>query len=82
MLKIPSEYAVPCEHPGKITTVTYGKKAFLLYTPIRPSSHILYLIHGGGGDERTFFRPAFVNLIDHMIDRGDLEPLYIVTPNF
>ena len=82
MLKIPSEYAVPCEHPGKITTVTYGMKAFLLYTPIRPSSHILYLIHGGGGDERTFFRPAFVNLIDHMIDRGDLEPLYIVTPNF
>ncbi len=82
MLKIPSEYTADCAHPGKITTVPYGEKAFLLYTPVRPASHILYLIHGGGGDERTFFRPSFVHMVDHMIDKGQLEPLYIVTPCF
>ena len=43
---------------------------------------VLYLIHGGGGDQYAFFCPDFLNMVDHMIDGGELEPLYIVSPCF
>ena len=82
MLPIPQEYASPCQRPGEIETLKYGEKSLLLYTPIKPASRILYLIHGGGGDETSFFRPAFRNLVDHMIEKGDMNPMYIVTPCF
>ena len=82
MNPIPSAYLEKCDHPGTLTEISYDRKKFLLYTPIRPADHILYLIHGGGGDEHSFFRPAFRNMIDHMIEKGDLDPLYIVTPCF
>ncbi len=82
MRTIPAEYIQPCERKGTITEVPYEKKQFLLYTPAQKAEHILYLIHGGGGNERTFFRPAFVNMIDHMIEKGNMSPLYIVTPCF
>ena len=82
MKPIPAEYLENCANPGKISEITYGRKKFLLYTPIYPSGRILYLIHGGGGDEHSFFRPAFRNMVDHMIAKGDLEPMYIVTPCF
>ena len=54
---IPEKYLTPCVHPGAVTTLSYGEKALLLYTPIAPASRILYLIHGGGGDHTSFFRP-------------------------
>ncbi len=82
MLIIPSEYQAPCSHPGKVTSVSYGEKYFLLYTPVAQAKNILYLIHGGGGDQHSFFRPAFLNMIDHMIENRVLEPLYIVSPCF
>ena len=82
MLKIPSEYAAKCEHPGTVSALNYGNKSLLLYSPIMPANRILYLIHGGGGDQRSFFRPEFLNMVDHMIDSGILEPLYIVSPCF
>ena len=82
MKEIPVAYQEPCLTPGQITALPYGRKTALLYTPIAPADRILYLIHGGGGDERSFFRPAFKNLIDHMIADGVLPPLYIVTPCF
>lgn len=82
MLTIPPEYMTKCDHPGKVSSLAYGEKNVLLYTPIEPANHILYLIHGGGGDERSFFRPEFLNMVDHMIDSGILDPLYIVSPCF
>lgn len=82
MLPIPSEYQLPSQNPGQLTPLSYGKKTLLLYTPIAPAHRILYLIHGGGGNEQSFFRPAFRNMVDHMIEDGKLEPLYIVTPCF
>ena len=56
MQTIPEKYALPCSHPGNITKLSYGDKFFLLYTPVKPAEHILYLIHGGGGDQYSFFR--------------------------
>ena len=82
MLTIPSEYTTACSNPGTVTTLPYGEKYALLYTPAKPAQHILYLIHGGGGDQHSFFCPAFLNIVDHMMEDGTLAPLYIVSPCF
>ena len=82
MKPIPASHASACAHPGKVEKLAYGKKYVLLYTPTRPAQQILYLIHGGGGDQHAFFCPAFLNMVDHMIDSGELAPLYIVSPCF
>ena len=82
MLTIPQEYTTKCENAGTVSTLSYGEKSLLLYSPIEPSDRILYLIHGGSGDQHSFFCPEFLNMVDHMIDNGVLEPLYIVSPCF
>ena len=82
MKAIPESHLLPCATPGKIERLDYGNKYFLLYTPIAPAERILYLIHGGGGDQHAFFCPAFLNMVDHMIARGEMAPLYIVSPCF
>ena len=82
MLTIPQEYTTKCENAGTVSTLNYGKKSLLLYSPIEPTNRILYLIHGGGGDQHSFFCPEFLNMVDHMIDNGILDPLYIVSPCF
>lgn len=82
MKPVPVEYRAACERAGKVEKLDYGEKFLLLYTPTRPARRILYLIHGGGGDQYAFFCPAFLNMVDHMIDKGELEPLYIVAPCF
>ena len=51
MLLIPSEITADCSNPGTISSLSYGDKYVLLYTPTKPAQHILYLIHGGGGDQ-------------------------------
>lgn len=82
MRPIPEEYLSPAPRPGSVATLSYGKKYALMYTPAAPADRILYLIHGGGGDQHAFFCPAFLNMIDHMIAAGELRPLYIVAPCF
>ena len=82
MSPIPQRYASACETPGGIETIPYRNKYALLYAPAKPAERILYLIHGGGGDQHAFMCPAFVNMIDHMIAKGTLAPLYIVAPCF
>ena len=79
---VPEEYLSPCSRPGRVTEIKYGNKFVLLYTPVFPSDRVLYLIHGGGGDQRSFFCPAFLNMADHMIEKGELPPLYMVSPCF
>ena len=49
--------------------------------------NIFYLLHGGGGSERTYMgSPSnpnrLKNMIDHMIEDGHIEPLIIVMPTF
>lgn len=82
MLTIPMEYTAKCENAGTVSALDYGDKSLLLYSPIEPADRVLYLIHGGGGDQTSFFRPEFLNMVDHMIDGGILDPLYIVSPCF
>ena len=82
MRQIPESYLQPCRVQGQISELRYGGKYALLYTPCAPAGRILYLIHGGGGDQRSFFCPEFLNMIDHMIDSSILDPLYIVSPCF
>lgn len=82
MREIPREYLSPCERAGKVERLDYADKFALLYVPTRPAERILYLIHGGGGDQYAFFCPPFLNLVDHMIDAGALAPVYIVAPCF
>ena len=82
MLTIPSEYKEECNRSGSVTALNYGHKSLLLYAPIEPANRILYLIHGGGGDQHSFFRPEFLNMVDHMVGSGILKPLYIAAPCF
>ncbi|MBO4884087.1 MAG: hypothetical protein J5602_02125, partial [Clostridia bacterium] len=82
MRTIPESYRSPCPGGGTITSLQYGEKYVLLYTPALPARRILYLIHGGGGDQHSFFCPRFINMIDHMICDRALEPMYIVSPTY
>ena len=82
MKTIPEAFLTPCDTPGTVTSLAYGTKYALLYTPARPAERILYLIHGGGGDQRAFFCPAFLNMMDHMIAEGLMAPVYMVSPCF
>lgn len=82
MKTIPEAFLTPCDTPGTVTSLAYGTKYALLYTPARPAERILYLIHGGGGDQRAFFCPAFLNMVDHMIAEGLMAPVYMVSPCF
>ena len=82
MRMIPEEYRFPVSRPGKVTSLAYGRKYALLYTPGAPARDILYLIHGGGGNQHSFFCPEFLNLVDHMIADGVMPPVYMVSPCF
>jgi len=82
MKQIPREYLAPCARPGRVERLDYGEKFVLAYTPAQPAGRVLYLIHGGGGDQYAFFCPEFLNLVDHMIEGGVLAPLYMVAPCF
>ena len=49
--------------------------------------NVLYLMHGHGGGYTTFFRGAgsFSNMqfvLDAMIEKGRIEPMFIVTPTY
>ncbi len=49
--------------------------------------NVLYLMHGGGEDENLLFggpgqNRELKNILDHMIAKGELEPMIVVTPTF
>ena len=82
MLQIPEKYLKPCEQAGSVVSLSYGEKYVLLYAPQTRAKNILYLIHGGGGDQHSFFCPEFLNMVDHMIRDNLIAPVYIVSPCF
>lgn len=63
-------------------------KEALVYLPYgydpNENYDILYLMHGGGGNEASWFEenPATVNILDNMIKNGDCDPVIVVTPTF
>jgi len=68
------------------------EKTCLVYLPngydekdTKTQYNILYLMHGAGGNESTFFRgegqnTPLKNTFDNMIAKGDIKPLIVVTP--
>lgn len=69
------------------------KKRALVYLPAGyddktiDAYRVLYLMHGGGGNEEEFIYGqdrslSLLHIIDHMIASGELKPLIIVMPSF
>ena len=88
------EYA-ECPHPGNLEKVWYYSaendmtRRMYVYTPYgydrndrRTRYPVLYLLHGGGGDEdawSTLGRAC--QILDNLIDRGLARPMIVVMPN-
>lgn len=82
------DYNVETENGNKIS------KYALVYLPYGYDAkdtdtqyNILYLIHGATGSPDTWFggldaSTELKNVIDNMIERGDIEPLIVVTPTY
>lgn len=88
----PDYYLNPGSQQGKVVNETYqginGTKKLNVYLPYGYDSskkyNIFYLMHGGGENENTIFSNdvKFNNMLDHMIENGDIEPMIVVTPTF
>lgn len=75
-------------------TKAYGVKYAYVYIPfgydekdLSRRYDILYLVHGANSGTETFLwgenmNSHFKNMIDHMIEDGEIKPLIIVTPTF
>lgn len=88
----PDSYLNPSSKAGKVVNETYtginGTKKLNVYLPYgydeSKQYNIFYLMHGGGENENTIFSDdvKFDNMLDHMIENGDIEPMIVVTPTF
>ena len=83
----------PCSNPGKVILENYegpkGTNSLYVYLPpdydASKKYNIFYLMHGGGENEKTLFfqkDTMMQDIFDHMIERGELEPLIVVTPTW
>lgn len=93
--EIPHEYKEAADHLGEVIRFDYdtdieGKYAYI-YLPYGYDGDrqydILYMMHGGGGSQESLFGGAgqnndIKNVIDHLIENGEMEPILIVTPTF
>lgn len=96
-LMIPGEltdlYDVKDVSHGKVSAVWYPAESLrmtrrcLVYTPPgydhSPESYpVLYLLHGGGGDEEAWISRGRANyVLDNLIAQGKAKPMIIVIPN-
>lgn len=77
---------------GQIIKETYsginGSNTLYVYLPNgydkNKKYNIFYLMHGGSENEGTLFSNdiKFQNVLDNMINKGDIEPTIVVTPTF
>ena len=95
---IPDDYFAEIDNKGRLERINYesesGSKYAYVYLPYGYDENdseqkydILYLMHGGGGSADTYMGSdsnpnTFKNVIDHMIDNKDVEPLILVMPSF
>lgn len=88
----PDYYLNPGSQAGTVVNETYtginGTKKLNVYLPYgydeNKKYNIFYLMHGGGENENTIFSNdvKLNNMLDHMIENGDIEPMIVVTPTF
>ncbi len=91
--KLTDVYDVKDVPHGKLTAVWYPSPTFgmqrrmLVYTPYEyenstKSYPVLYLLHGGGGDEEAWVSQGHANyILDNLIAQGQVEPTIVVIPN-
>lgn len=91
--KLTDLYDVKDVPHGKLTAVWYPSPTFgmqrrmMIYTPYEyenssKSFPVLYLLHGGGGDEEAWVSQGHANYIfDNLIAQGQVEPTIVVIPN-
>ena len=90
---IPEEYTTNSEQPGEVVRFEYDvedeRKYACIYLPYgydeKKSYDVLYLMHGGGGRPEDYFGSKdhitrFKKTVDHLIEKGEMKPLIIVTP--
>ncbi len=93
---VPRDVYAPCDKPGTLECFRYESrgvmKAALVYLPYGYAQEqeeypVLYLMHGGGGDENEFFggaeaRTPLKNLLDNAIATGRVRPMIVVAPTY
>ena len=83
-------------HRGNLTTLWYDSaqlginRRMVVYTPYgydNPANKkvkypVLYLLHGGGGDEEAWTSMGrAAEILDNLIERGEAVPMIVVMPN-
>ena len=92
---IPPEYKTEAARTGKIERLDYkagdDDKFAYVYVPYGYNRftkyEVLYLMHGGGDNQGTFFGDApkgndLKNVVDHLIENGEMAPILIVMPTY
>ena len=90
MKEIPLEYMTPCEAAGTLEQLSIpGLTDATVYLPAgydreKERYPVFILLHGGGGDQYSFFSVDGIlkNMIDHMIQSGEMRPMIIVAPSY
>ncbi len=90
MKEIPKSYLELCPRAGRLEeTEIPGFSRAAVYLPAgydegREPYNTFYLLHGGGGDEHSFFSEGgeLKNMLDHMIAAGEINPLIVVAPTY
>ena len=81
-------------HRGTLTTLWYDStqlglnRRMIVYTPYgyenskKTKYPVLYLLHGGGGDEEAWTSMGrAAQILDDLIERGEAVPMIVVMPN-
>ena len=100
---IPADYQKTSNQKGEVVRLDYSTTSYengqkidrysYAYLPYDYNDNpgrrynTLYLMHGGGGSEETYFsgagRESILKLVlDNMIEKGDMEPVIVITPSF
>lgn len=89
ILPIPDVYKTPCGHPGRLESFPVpGFSTATVYLPADYDANgaypVFYLLHGGGGNEHSFFSGdgELKNLLDHLIEDRRMAPLIVVAPTY
>ena len=91
-----SEVYNEANHRGTLTTMWYDSallginRRMIVYTPYgydlkanaKVKYPVLYLLHGGGGDEEAWTSMGrAAEILDNLIERGEAVPMIVVMPN-